>query len=81
MFGTNLELITVRCVCCKKHVALRVDRDDLARHVRDGVFVQDAFVGRDGKPYLTPDERELFLSGVCGDCWPLLCPLSPLSYS
>ena len=80
MFGEKLGLMTIRCCVCRKWVALRVDPEDLRRH-RCGVLVQDAFVGREGKPYLSSAERELFVSGVCGACWPLLCPADPLAYS
>jgi hypothetical protein len=80
MYGTNLQLIVLRCDVCRMWVALRVDRDDLRRHYSDGVFVQDVFVTADGKPYLSAAERELVLSQTCGDCWSLLCPLDPLAY-
>lgn len=29
----------------------------------DGKLAQDAF------PYLTPDEREMLISGICLECW------------
>ncbi len=29
----------------------------------DGANAQDAF------PYLSPDEREMLISGICPDCW------------
>lgn len=29
----------------------------------DGAYIQDAL------PYLTPDERELMISGMCPTCW------------
>jgi hypothetical protein len=82
LYGENLQAITRRCVCCGKHVAMRVDPEDVARHAA-GVFVQHAFVRRDGTPYLTSAEREMFpaCSGVCAACWGLLCPSSPLAYS
>ena len=80
MYGEKLQLITLRCPCCLKWVALRVDPEDVERHRKDGVYVQDAFVERAGKPYLSASERELFLT-VCSGCWDLLCPSSPLAYS
>jgi hypothetical protein len=52
---------------------LRVDAEDVARHDQ-GVYVQTAF------PYLPPELRELWISGVCGECWPLLCSSNPLDY-
>jgi hypothetical protein len=73
MYGTNLQLIVLRCDVCRMWVALRVDRDDLRRHYIDGVFVQHAFVTADGKPYLSAADRELIL-GVCDSCWKCLCP-------
>jgi hypothetical protein len=82
MFGEKPELITKQCCVCKKMIPLRVDRDDLDRHVKRGIFVQRAFVRRgDGKPYLTSAERELLISAMCGDCWPLLCSSNPLDYN
>ena len=81
MFGEERKLITIQCSVCKKVIAMRVDSEDLYRHMRDGVFVQHAFVDRTGKPYLTAAERELFLSGCCGECWHLLCPSNLLAYN
>ena len=82
MLGQKLKLITLLCCVCQKWTALRVDSDDLERHTKQGVFVQHAFVDRDGRPYLTAAERELFLSpGCCNECWHLLCPSEPLAYN
>lgn len=67
------QLLTVRCVVCGKHVALRVDPEDVERH-RNGVLAQDAF------PYLPPALRELLISGTCPDCYAKLCPSNPLDY-
>jgi hypothetical protein len=81
MYGENLELITRQCCVCRRWFALRVDKDDLARHLRHGVYVQNAFTNRAGKPYLDADQRELFISKLCSDCWALLCPSSRLAYN
>lgn len=80
MFGENRKLIIIQCCVCKKHVALRIDPDDLERHLK-GTYVQHAFVRRDGRPYLSPSERELFLSKCCPDCYALLCPSDPMAYN
>ena len=79
IYGQKLDLITMQCVTCKKY-ALRVDQDDVDRHY-GGVYVQHVFVRRNGAAYLTPAERELFLSRCCRSCWAVLCPSSPLAYS
>ena len=81
MFGEKRELMTLQCCVCKKWTALQVDRGDLRRHLEDGVFVQHAFVHRDGTPYLCAAERELFISGCCNDCWHLLCPSEEMAYN
>jgi hypothetical protein len=67
------QLVLICCVVCKRWVVVRVDGDDLRRH-HDGVFVQFAFTNENGVPYLSPAERELFITAVCGSCWSLLCP-------
>jgi hypothetical protein len=81
MFGENLKLTTIRCSVCRRWTALRVDPEDANRHKKKRVLVQHAFVDRDGQPYLTPAERELFLSGVCNECWCVLCPSDPMAYN
>jgi hypothetical protein len=73
MHGQNkTKLILIRCHLCKRWVVVRVDPDDLQRHL-DGVFVQFAFTDKSGRPYLTAAERELFITACCGSCWDLLC--------
>src|ERR1019366_5337385 len=69
MHGQNLTLVTKQCRVCKRWFALHVDKDDLSRHLLDGIYVQHAFVRADGRPYLSPGERELFISAVGPCCW------------
>ncbi len=79
MFGEILKPVAVQCVVCRTWIAMRLDEEDLACH-RAGVLVQVAFTDQAGVPYLNAGERELFISGVCNECWPLLCPASQLEY-
>jgi hypothetical protein len=82
MFGERLDkLVCIRCRICGRFTAIRLDAEDLDRHVNGGVFVQFAFANRDGVPYLSAGERELLISRVCPADWALLCPSSPLAYS
>jgi len=78
MYGTNRnQMLTPRCVVCGKVVALRVDPEDVERW-HNGTLVQDAF------PYLDAAERELLISGTCGECWSALCPdpsVHPTAYN
>jgi hypothetical protein len=68
------RLVTIRCVCCHRWQVVRVDPEDLHVHKHHNFSVQDAFINKDGKPYLDSSERELFISAVCRHCWHLLCP-------
>jgi len=74
------QMLTPRCVVCGKVVALRVDPEDSERWRSGGALIQDAFVDSTGVPYLDAAERELLISGTCGDCWKLLCPSDPARY-
>jgi len=74
MYGERLDkLVCIRCGVCQKWVAVRLDADDLDRHIRDGRFVQHAFADRNGRPYLSASERELVLTQTCESCWQTLC--------
>ncbi len=58
----NLTLITV-CPFCGKETEIRVNMVDYWEWCNEGKLAQDAF------PYLTADEREALISGICPDCW------------
>jgi Na+-translocating ferredoxin:NAD+ oxidoreductase RnfC subunit len=75
------RLVTIRCACCRRWQAVRVDPEDLHAHKHHNVTAQDAFITKNGKPYLDCRERELFISAVCGDCYSLLCPSDRLAYN
>lgn len=54
--------INIRCFHCKKEHLLEVKEKDLISY-KNGKNIADAF------PYLTADERELFISQTCSECW------------
>ena len=57
------SMIAVQCTSsCNKVFTLMVVPADLSKW-QNGELIQNAM------PYLTPDERELLISGTCGDCW------------
>ncbi len=58
----------VRCVHCNKNHDIWIDPADLTAWSSEGELIQDAL------DYLTQDERELLLSGLCGSCWDKLFP-------
>lgn len=81
MYGECTQPAALRCVVCGRWVAMRVDPEDVRRHLEDEMFVQDAFADRAGVPYLTPAEREMWVSGCCNECWTLLVPSDWLAYN
>lgn len=57
-----LVYITTVCPICHEEHEVGVYQDDYLRWC-DGALAQDAF------PYLTADEREMLISGICPTCW------------
>lgn len=54
--------LIVTCPFCGKESVVSVFEDDYYAWLRNGL-VQDVF------PYLSADERELLISGICPECW------------
>ncbi|MET3507067.1 hypothetical protein [Halalkalibacter oceani] len=50
------------CRMCKKEHSVQMKKVDYDR-VNNGEHIQNA------APYLTADERELLISGICGKCF------------
>lgn len=55
--------VTATCIHCGTTHQLRVNFDDWLTYESGIGLIQDIL------PYLTPAERELLISGTCGDCW------------
>ncbi len=56
--------LKVTCVMCHKTITLMVRVEDyFTFDMPNRPYIQDIF------PYLSPEERELLLSGICGDCF------------
>lgn len=58
--------LTIRCQSCKNDFRILLDIDDLIEYVGGKGYIQDILY------YLTPNERELIISNVCGDCFDVL---------
>ena len=56
------EVHLISCNRCHAQIKLVLDRKDFAAW-KHGLLIQHAF------PYLTPDEREILISGLCGLCF------------
>lgn len=57
----DLEILC-ECPFCGKVNSVMVVADDYAAYL-EGMLIQDAF------PYLSADERELIMTGICPACW------------
>ena len=56
------DLIQATCRQCNVSVELAVNINDFAEWHK-GKYIQEAM------PYLSADEREILISGICGDCF------------
>ena len=54
--------VITRCPFCGRGNEVEVNEMDYWDW-QDGTLAQDAF------PYLTSEEREMLISGICPDCW------------
>jgi hypothetical protein len=59
---TEVE-VRVYCFVCRKNFYFNIRWEDLRRY-RDGEKIQFAF------PYLSDEQRELMISGMCDSCYP-----------
>lgn len=69
VFEKNFESVSVKCRRCSRNVKMIVDMMDIAKW-QNGMLIQNAL------PYLTADEREMFISGTCSVCWDEMFPES-----
>ncbi len=54
--------IKKECICCKDKVIFEVDESDYQDWL-NGKHAQNSF------PYLSVNEREILISGICGKCF------------
>lgn len=54
--------VVTRCPFCGRCNEVEVNEDDYFDW-QDGMLIQDAF------PYLSANEREMLISGICPTCW------------
>jgi len=55
--------LEVDCVKCGSTTNLVIEQDDLKRYMNREGSAQKIF------SYLSPEERELIISGICPTCW------------
>ena len=59
--------VVSQCIKCTKTETVLVKKADLMAW-KKGKYIQDAM------PYLAVDERELLISGICGECFDNMFP-------
>jgi len=65
--GTNTYDLHYVCYECQRPVVINVNADDW-KAWQHGELIQNAM------PYLSSAEREIMISGICGDCFDKLFP-------
>lgn len=58
----------VRCKRCNREVEVPITEKQLEDWIKSGDYIQIYF------PQLSAAEREMFVSGICNDCWNELFP-------
>lgn len=59
----NTSILEVECIICKTKHTIMVKTADYKKWSKGQAKIQEAM------PYLTADERELLMSGICGRCF------------
>jgi hypothetical protein len=65
--NTTIEIMG-NCPRCVDFFSITVPHDDYLKW-QAGTLIQEAF------PYMSIDDRELLISGVCGECWKTMYPV------
>lgn len=60
-------IVENRCPMCGKVHTVTVNNTDFEKW-QSGACIQNAF------PYLSAEEREILISGICPKCWTLMFP-------
>lgn len=58
-------ILSIKCPMCKDVFEVEVKDRDYENH-KNGLLAQTAF------PYLSVEDRELLISGICSDCFDLM---------
>lgn len=57
------DIAEVTCITCVKNYAIIYNREDMVDWLSGKSYIQDCL------PYLSNGERELLISGICGECF------------
>lgn len=59
--------INLKCQYCGKEIQINVTQEQIDKY-QSGELIQRAF------PNLTAEQREMLLTGTCGECWDKIFP-------
>lgn len=62
-------MVAKECVRCHKMIQINVTNEQLIEYIQGDKLIQNVM------PQLKPGEREMFISGICDQCWSLIFPL------
>jgi hypothetical protein len=62
-YSSSANEVTVECNRCKKEQTIGGITLAKLKHYQDGELIQNVL------PELSPDQRELLISGICGKCF------------
>lgn len=68
VLGDKVEVTTQSCMGCAKVEKLTIPKAEYDAWIVEGDYIQTAL------PDLTPEERELILTGIHPDCWDDMFP-------
>lgn len=68
VYDDRSDHAVVQCRMCEKNYLLMYNREDMLDWLTKRDFIQYCM------PYLSASERELLISGTCGDCFDKLFP-------
>lgn len=68
MMSQQIQMIKT-CLECGEDVTIVVEATDWELWYLGATLVQDTF------PYLTADQREILISGICGKCFDKMFPV------
>ena len=68
MVAAYNDVIDVTCKHCGITYQILADREDVDSWLSGSGYIQDILA------YLSPEEREMLISGTCDNCWKILYP-------
>lgn len=62
------DIVNIECTLCSTVYTIIYNREDMINWLSGQSFIQDSM------PYLSASEREILISGTCGECFDKMFP-------